>query len=105
MLDKGEVLRTRDGRPVPNPSPPVCAETPCWNPKRRRLRPRFTAYDFAAYRRFRLCRALGCTPRPGALSEQDPWELRRYDALVALFDGQDREAQSLGMLSVLKLLR
>lgn len=85
LFADGEIQRDRGGRPVPNPEPPRCAETPCGS---RRRKPRFSEQDWGVFRRWRLCRALRCPPNPGGLSEQDEWEMEQFRVL---FEADERE--------------
>jgi hypothetical protein len=44
---------------------------------------------------------LHCTPRPGELSDQNPWEMEMYRILESWERSREREAQSTGIAAVL----
>jgi len=93
ILDKSnEPERDRHGEPVPNSAPVECAATPCseYTPKPvREGKPRFSAPDWAAYKRWLLCRMLSVTPLPGSLAEQNPWDLERF----LILESHERSAE------------
>ena len=93
----------RRGRAIVNPSPPRCDDSPCRDPVRGGLRPRFTDEDLAVWRRWRLCRAFKTLPTPGALCDQNPWEMARYEVLER--HERDDEAKRQAMLAGVRLTR
>ena len=61
--------------------------------KTRRRRKRFSDEDLACRQRWRLCRAFKCLPLPGALAEQNPWDMARFEILEAAEQKAERERE------------
>jgi len=94
LLDEqGRIRRDRQGRPIPNPAPPKCEETPCWDAELERRRPRFGAAERASFRRWQLCRSTRCLPLPGALADQNPWDMERFRILESQENAAEQKRQ------------